>query len=80
MSDCPAITLDVHPEKYSILVQTAAEKGLSLVGSAGSTSFQGLDFTWAYDEAAHKLTIQCTNKPIFVPCSMIESRIRALTV
>jgi len=36
-----------------------------------------MDFTWSYDEAGGKLTIQCTNKPFFIPCSMIEERIRA---
>ena len=54
----------------------AARKGRS--PGTGSTEYQGMQFLWNYDAAAGSLTIQCTDKPIFIPCSMIESRIRAL--
>ena len=79
MSACPEIVATgVHPENYQTLLATAKSQGLDLSGETGSTTFQGLDFTWTYDPAGESLTIQCTGKPIFVPCSMIESRIRAL--
>jgi hypothetical protein len=79
MSHCPAITLsDISVEKYQALLVTAQAQGLALAGEAGSTSYQGMDFTWSYDAGARVLTIQCTEKPIFVPCSMIEARLRAL--
>ncbi len=79
MSACPQIVATgINPEKYQTLLATAKAQGLDLTGQTGSTSYQGLDFTWTYDIAAESLTIQCTGKPIFVPCSMIESRIRAL--
>lgn len=81
MSHCPEIVLtEITAEKYQSLLATAKSQGLDLTGETGSTTFQGMDFTWTYDSAGHCLTIQCTNKPIFVPCSMIESRIRALIV
>ena len=76
---CPAITLQgITADKYATLLATAQGQGLNLIGLTGSTQFQGMDFTWNYDEGSATLTIQCTNKPIFIPCSMIESRIRAL--
>ncbi len=79
MSACPQIlATGVTPEKYQTLLATAKAQGLDLTGVIGATTYQGLDFTWTYDAAAETLTIQCTAKPIFVPCSMIESRIRAL--
>jgi hypothetical protein len=79
MSQCPEINATgITPEKYQTLLATAKAQGLDLTGATGSTSYQGLAFTWTYDEAGATLTIQCTGKPIFVPCSMIESRIRAL--
>ena len=79
MSHCPEITASgITPEKYQTLLATAKAQGLDLSGATGSTTFQGLDFTWSYDAAQESLTIQCTGKPIFVPCSMIETRIRAL--
>jgi hypothetical protein len=79
MSACPPITLEgITAGKYATLIQTAQAQGLQLTGDAGITQYQGMDFTWNYDPAAAALTIQCTSKPIFVPCSMIESRIRSL--
>ena len=79
MSQCPEIVLsEITADKYQSLLATAKAQGLDLTGETGSTTFQGMDFTWTYDLAAQSLAIQCTNKPIFVPCSMIESRLRAL--
>ena len=79
MPHCPEIVATgITPEKYASLVATAKAQGLDLSGETGSTSYQGMDFTWTYDSAGQCLTIQCTGKPIFVPCSMIESRIRSL--
>jgi hypothetical protein len=79
MSHCPEIVIsEITAEKYQVLLTTAQAQGLNLTGTTGCTTFQGMDFTWNYDAAAQTLTIQCTEKPIFVPCSMIESRIRAL--
>jgi hypothetical protein len=76
---CPAITFaEITADKYQTLLATAAAQGLNLAGEQGSSTYQGLDFTWAYDAPGETLTIQCTGKPIFIPCSMIEARIRAL--
>jgi len=76
---CPVITLnDISAEKYQVLLEAAQAQGLNLVGESGSTNYQDLEFTWSYDPATLTLIIQCVDKPIFIPCSMIESRIRAL--
>jgi hypothetical protein len=81
MSHCPEIVLsEITAEKYQALLATAKAQGLDLTGEAGSSTFQGMDFSWTYDPAARTLNIRCTGKPIFVPCSMIESRIRSLVV
>jgi hypothetical protein len=68
----------LSPERYETLVQTVKAQGLELTGVAGSTTFQGMDFTWSYVQESCTLTIQCTSKLFFVPCSMIEERIRAV--
>ena len=79
MSSCPAMTFtEIGPEKYQSLLATAKSQGLDLTGETGSTTYQGMDFTWTYSPAAQSLAIQCTNKPLLVPCSMIESKIRSL--
>jgi hypothetical protein len=79
MPQCPEIVLDaIDPEKYQALIVKACAQGLNLSGECGSTTFQDMNFTWAYDSAAQTLTIQCTERPFFIPCSMLESRIRGL--
>lgn len=79
MSGCPEMTFEgLSAEKYASLLDAAQAQGLQLTGDAGSTSYQGMDFTWNYDQASGTLTIHCTEKPFFVPCNMIEQKIRAL--
>jgi hypothetical protein len=76
---CPAMTFsDLTPEKYAALAETAKARGLDISAPAGETTYQGFEFTWNYDAAAQALTLQCTAKPFFVPCSMIEQKIREL--
>ena len=79
MSGCPQMTFEgLSAEKYASLLETAQAQGLKLSGDAGATSYQGMDFSWAYDAAVGTLKIHCTEKPFFVPCNMIEQKIRAL--
>lgn len=78
MNGCPPMTFDgLTPDRYAQLLLKAAAQGLPITGDSGSTTYQGIDVTWGYDPAAQTLTIECTNKPFFVPCSMIEQKIRA---
>jgi hypothetical protein len=79
MSQCPPIVFEgITEEKYRSLLDRAQAEGLALEGVSGTTSHQGMEFAWSYDEAGAVLTIQCVEKPIFVPCGMIEGRIRGL--
>ncbi|WP_263355757.1 hypothetical protein [Acidicapsa ligni] len=79
MSNCPPMTFEgISAAQYAILLQTAQSQGLNLTGESGSTSYQGMDFTWNYDQANQTLAIQCTGKPIFIPCSMIEAKVRSV--
>lgn len=76
---CPEVRLEgITPERYTQLLATAQAQGLGLSGPSGKTHYQGMEFAWSYDAPAGVLTIQCLDKPIFVPCGMIESRIRGL--
>lgn len=79
MSGCPEMVFDgLSTEKYASLLGAAQAQGLQLTGDAGSTTYQGMDFTWEYNAANGTLKIHCTEKPFFVPCNMIEQKIRAL--
>jgi hypothetical protein len=78
---CPAMTLSgLTPEKYAALLQAANAQGLAIAGPSGATKYQGMEFTWSYDQPAATLTIQCTSKPFYVPCSVIEEKIRQIAV
>ncbi len=77
MSSCPPMTFSgISPEKFAALLINAQSQGLQILSESGSTTYQGLDFTWNYDPTTESLNLHCTQKPIFVPCSMIESKIR----
>ncbi len=79
MSNCAPMTFSgITAEKYAALLVNAQSQGLALTGDSGQTTYQGLDFTWNYDQPSESLTIHCTEKPIFVPCSMIEAKIRSV--
>ncbi len=76
---CPSIVLEgIDAPRYASLIATAGAQGLEIAGRSGNTSYQGFDFSWEFDESNQTLTLQCTNKPFFVPCSLIESKIRSL--
>lgn len=42
----------------------------------GEASESGFTLKWTYDAGAQTLEIQCTDKPFFVPCGMVSSRIK----
>jgi len=76
---CPEIRLEgITAERYAQLLERAQAEGLALEGERGATQYQGMEFAWSYDADASVLVIQCMEKPIFVPCGMIEGRIRGL--
>jgi hypothetical protein len=79
MSPCPVITLsDISTEKYEALIAAAQAQGLALAGKSGNASHRGMEFTWNYDSDAQVLTIQCIDKPMLIPCAMIEAQLRGL--
>ncbi len=79
MPACPQMTFNnISPEKYETLLATAQSQGLNLVGYSGNTSYQSMTFSWEYDLSTQSLTLHCTEKPFFVPCSLIEQKIRTL--
>ena len=79
MSGCPEITIEnLTAEKYASLLTAAQAEGIQLSGDAGTTEYSGMRFQWTYDAASATLRMQCTEKPMFIPCHMIEQKIRQL--
>lgn len=52
--------------------------GVEIGTDNGSASKSGFTFQWNFDAAAQVLTIQCMEKPVFIPCEGIESRLTAI--
>ena len=79
MAACePQIFQDVSAEKWACLRNAIAAEGYAVTGDTGEASGQGVTLRWAYDAAAQTLTIQCMKHPVFIPCAIVNSRIRSM--
>lgn len=50
--------------------------GLADAGNSGETSHNGFSLRWHYDPEAGTLLVQCTKSPAFVPCALVNGKIR----
>ena len=74
---------DVSAERFAALQSEAAANGIPLAGDQGSATSAiagvgDLTLSWEYDRAAQVLTVQCTDKPMLLPCAMISARLHSL--
>ena len=77
MAGCAADTFsNVSAAAFKCLVAKAAKYGVKIDGDSGSGGASGFTIKWNYDRAASKLTIQCTDKPFWAPCSTIRSKVK----
>lgn len=60
--------------KQTIKTATRVE----ITTDSGTANQSGFSFQWNFDSAAQTLTIQCMEKPAFIPCESIESRLTAI--
>jgi hypothetical protein len=68
----------ISPEQYQCLLIKTAAAGFPLAGNSGQVSHGGYVISWNYDLNSHVLEIECVSSPFFVPCSMINGKIRDL--
>jgi hypothetical protein len=79
MAGCEAQTFSgITQEHFACLLQKAQSSGINISGNSGTASRDGITLTWNYDSASQVLTIQCTEKPIFLLCGVITSQINDL--
>jgi hypothetical protein len=75
MSACAMLTFNnVTPEAWTCVQAAAAQYGITGADSGQQTA-NGFTVTWAYTLTTQTLQIQCTDSPIFVSCSIINSHI-----
>ena len=77
---CDPLTFDnITPEKFAALQRKAeTDSGIRVEADSGSASAEGITVRWDYDRAAGKLTMQCTDKPMFIPCGLVNTKIEGL--
>lgn len=60
----------------------AKETGIDLPGNEGNfalnTPLGAISGTYKYSPESQSLTVEVTDKPMFVPCSMIEDRLNGM--
>ncbi len=80
MSGCAAqIFSSVTTAQFNCLVQEAESSfGITISGNSGTQSKDGVTITWDYDPNAETLSLQCTDKPFFLSCGTINSKIHDL--
>jgi len=77
MSACAMLTYNNVTQAAWDSAKQAVETqyGIQIPTDSGSASKDGFTVHWNFDAGAQILSIQCTDSPIFVPCSAINSEI-----
>ena len=79
MAGCELQTFSgITQAHFACLLQKAQSSGINITGNSGAASGSGITVEWNYDPASQVLTIQCTDKPVFLGCGVITSQIRDL--
>lgn len=69
----------ITPQVWTYMQSEARRQlGVVISGESGQASERGFRIGWLYDPAAQALTITCIEKPMLVPCIMINGQIAKL--
>lgn len=75
----PVVFRNITRQKFSAVCAKIESQGtVSMVGDAGTASGHGFKASWIYSEPDQTLTIQCLEKPMLVPESLVTAKIQAL--
>lgn len=69
------IEVPLTDAQFTAAAQRLREHGVELTGPSGTLSKEGI--TARYEHANGRLTIEIVKKPVFLPVSVIENRLRA---
>jgi hypothetical protein len=76
---CDAQTfVGVDASKWALVKEMIGnDYGIRVESDRGEASTHGFTLRWSYDVSARTLEIQCSKKPFFVSCGVINGRIAA---
>ena len=75
MSACAMLVYNnVRSEVWQCIKNAVARQGFQIASDNDSASAQGFTVHWDYDSAVETLSIQCTDSPFLVPCSVINAK------
>jgi hypothetical protein len=66
---------NVTSAAWDAVIAEAAKMNITIGSDSGSASSQGFAVAWNYDRPARILALQCTDKPFFVSCSLINAHL-----
>ncbi len=74
MSACAMLTYNnVTPAAWQCGVQFAADHGVQITSNQGSATVSGFTIAWNYNPSGQTVSLQCTDSPFIVPCSLINN-------
>ena len=76
---CDPLSFSGVDESKWATIRDAIERdyGLAIDSERGEATKRGFTLTWAYDPREGTLEIRCLEKPLLVPCSVINSYINS---
>jgi hypothetical protein len=77
MAGCdPLVFAAVDAEKLASIKESLGQQyGVNVDSDQGEQTVRGFTFEWSYAAEQQLLRIQCTGKPMLIPCSVISGRI-----
>ena len=69
------LSIPMSDAQFAVAAARLRADGIAITGPSGSLSKDGI--TGKYDYADGKLTVEVTDRPFFVPLSLIEGKLRA---
>lgn len=66
---------NVTPACWQCGVGKAKSYGIDIREPSGHGSKDGFTIAWNYDAGAQTASLQCTDSPWYIPCSIINSKI-----
>jgi hypothetical protein len=80
VSACDPIKFsDISPQKFADLsAKASSEAGVAIIGNDGQadSAKYGISVSWSYDPIAQELTLQVVKKPLLVPCSYVNQKLK----